>query len=56
MITNDERCAREIKFSIAMTKATFNKKSNFTNKLDLNYRKKPVECYIRSIDLKVAEN
>ena len=51
MITKDERYAREIKFSIAMAIAAFNKKKLFTNKLGLNLRKKPVKCYVWSIDL-----
>jgi hypothetical protein len=43
MITNDARCAREIKSRIAMLKAAFNKKQTiFTSKLDLNLRKKLV--------------
>jgi hypothetical protein len=40
MITNDARCIREIKSSISMGKASFNKKTLFTSKLDLNLRKK----------------
>jgi hypothetical protein len=52
MITNDARCAREIKASIAMAKAAaFNKKTLFTSKLDLELRKKLVKCYIWSIAL-----
>jgi hypothetical protein len=36
MITNDARCASEIKFRIAMAKTAFNRKTTvFTNKLDL---------------------
>jgi hypothetical protein len=31
MITNYERCAREIKSRIAMSKAAFNKKNTFFN-------------------------
>jgi hypothetical protein len=47
MITNDVRCTREIKSSIVMAKAAFNKKKNlFTSKLDLNLRKKLVKRYI----------
>jgi hypothetical protein len=43
MITNDARCAREIKSRIAMTKSAFNKKKTlFTSKLGLNLRKKLV--------------
>jgi hypothetical protein len=50
MITNDARCTREIKTRTAMAKAAFNKKESvFTNKLDLNLRKKLVKCYVWSI-------
>jgi hypothetical protein len=56
MITNDARCTREIKSTIAMAKAAFNKKKTlFTSKLDLNLRKKLVKCYILSIALYGAE-
>jgi hypothetical protein len=49
-------CTREIKSRIAMAKTAFNKKKNlFTNKLDLNLRKKLVKCYIWSIALCGAE-
>ena len=34
-----------------MAKATFNKKTLFTSKLDLNLRKKLVKCYIWSMAL-----
>jgi hypothetical protein len=38
-ITNDARCTREIKSSIDKAEAEFNnKKTPFTNKLDLNLR------------------
>jgi hypothetical protein len=47
MLTDDGRCACEIKSRIAMAKAAFNKEKNlFTSKLDLNLRKKFVKCYI----------
>jgi hypothetical protein len=46
MITNDEKCTREIKARIAMAKAAFNKKTLFASKLDLELRKKLVKCYI----------
>jgi hypothetical protein len=47
MITDDARCTREIKARIAMAKAAFNrKKTPFTNKLDLELRKKLLKCYI----------
>jgi hypothetical protein len=56
MITNDERCTREIKSRIAIAKAAFDKKKTlFTSKLDLNLRKKLVKCYIWSIALHDAE-
>ena len=56
MLTNDGRCAREIKSRIAMAKAAFNKKkTHFTNKLDLNLRKKPIKCYIWSMAFYGAE-
>jgi hypothetical protein len=56
MITNNARCTCEIKSRIAMVKVAFNKKKNlFTSKLDLNLRKKLVNCYTWSIDLCGAE-
>jgi hypothetical protein len=56
MITNDERCTREIKTRIAMAKAVFNRNETlFTNKLDLEPRKKLVKCYIWSTALYGAE-
>jgi hypothetical protein len=56
MLTNDARCAHEIKSRTAMAKAAFNKKKTlFTSKLDLNLRKKLVKCYIWSIALYGAE-
>jgi hypothetical protein len=55
MITNDGRCTREIKSRIALAKATFNKKTLFTSKLELNLREKLVKCYIWSIALYGAE-
>jgi hypothetical protein len=56
MITNDARCTRKIKSRIAMANAAFNKKKNiFASKLDLNLRKKLVNCYIWSIALYGAE-
>jgi hypothetical protein len=37
---NDARCTREIKYSIDMAKAAFNRKKTLSNcKLDLNLRK-----------------
>jgi hypothetical protein len=58
MLTNDARCTREIKSWLAMAKAAFNnnkKKTLFTSKLDLNYRKKLVKCFIWNIALYGAE-
>ena len=47
MLTDDGRCTREIKSNISVAKAAFNKKKNlFTNKLNLNLRKKLVKCYV----------
>jgi hypothetical protein len=53
MLTNDARCTREIKPSIAMAKAAFKKtkKKLFAGKLDLNLKKTLVKCYIWSIAL-----
>ena len=49
-MTNDARCACEIKYSIAMTKVAFSEKMIvFTKKFYLNLRKKLVKCYIWSI-------
>jgi hypothetical protein len=38
-----------------MAKSTFNKKTHFTSKLDLNLRQKLVKCYILCIALYGAE-
>jgi len=47
VITNDERCTREIKTRISVAKAALNKKETiFTSKLDLNLRKRLRNCYI----------
>ena len=47
MLTDDGRCTCEIKSRIDMAKVAFNKKKNlFTNKLDLNLRKKLLKCYV----------
>ena len=54
MITNDERCTREIKSKIAVAKSTFNK-TTFYRKLDLNLRKERVKCYIWNLALYGAE-
>jgi len=46
MLTNDAGCTREIKSRMVMTKAAFDKKKAlFTRKMDLNLRKKLVQCY-----------
>jgi hypothetical protein len=45
------RCTCEIKSNIAMAKVVFNKKTLFTNKLDLNLLNKLVKCYIWSTAL-----
>jgi hypothetical protein len=46
-ITNDARCAYEIKSRIAMSKAAFNKKKSlFTSKLYLNLRTNLVNSYL----------
>ena len=56
MLTNDGRCTREIKSRIAMAKSAFNKtKTLFTNRLDLNLRKKLIKCYIWSMAFYGAE-
>jgi hypothetical protein len=56
ILTNDGRCTCENKSRIAMAKAAFNKKKTlFTSKLDLNLRKKLVQCYIWSMPLYSAE-
>ena len=46
MVTYDARCTREIKSKTVMKKAAFDKKNLFTRKLDINLRKKLVNCYI----------
>jgi len=52
ILTNDGRCACEIKSRITIAKAAFNKKwALFTSTLDLRLRKKLVKCYIWSIGL-----
>jgi hypothetical protein len=40
LITNDAGCTCEIKSRTAMAKAAFNMKTLYTNKFDLNFRKK----------------
>jgi hypothetical protein len=47
MITSDARCTHEIKATISMANETFNKMKTLLNsRLDLNLRKKLVNCYI----------
>jgi hypothetical protein len=56
ILTNDGRCNCEIKCRIAMAKAAFNKKrALFTSTMDLELRKKLVNCCIWSIALYGAE-
>jgi len=56
MLTNDERCACEIKSRIAVAKAAFSKKKTlFASKLDSNLRKKLINCYNWSMALYGAE-
>jgi hypothetical protein len=44
------RCTQEIKSRLVMKKVAFNKKNSlFTDKLDLNLRKKQVNCYIWNV-------
>jgi len=38
LITNDSRCTREIKSTIAMAKATFNKKVSFHQQIVLKFK------------------
>jgi len=56
MVTDGARFTWEIKCSIVMEKAAFNKKQTVLNsKLKLHVRKKPVKCYIWSIAVCGAE-
>jgi hypothetical protein len=56
IITNAAKCTCEIKSRIAMAKVAFNNKETlFTKKLNLNLRKRLVNCYIWSIALYSAE-
>ena len=56
MLTNDGRCACEMKSRIAMANTAFNKKrALLTSTLDLKLRKKLVKCYIWSIAMYGAE-
>ena len=52
MIRSDARYTRKIKFKFALSKATLNKKQAlFTSELNLNIKKKLVNCYILSVNL-----
>jgi hypothetical protein len=55
LIINEERCTCEIKSRTAAERVTFKKKTLLTSKLDLNLRKKPVNCQMWSIALFGAE-
>jgi hypothetical protein len=56
ILTNEGRYTCEIKCSIAVAKASFNKKmAFFTYTLYLELRKKLIKCYVWSIDLYGAE-
>jgi hypothetical protein len=56
MTTDDARCTREIKSSIARAKAAFKKNNTlFISKQDSHSRKKLAKCYIWSIALYSAE-
>jgi hypothetical protein len=56
MITKDARCTWDIKSKIPMANAAFSqKKALFSSELDLNLRKKLLNCYIWSIALCGAE-
>jgi len=52
MVTNDERCKREFKSRMVMTKAAFDK----TSKLALNLKKKLIKSYIWSTEFYGYEN
>ena len=52
ILTDDGMCTCEIISRIAVVKAAFIKnKKHFTSKLDLNLRKKLVNCYVWSMAL-----
>jgi inorganic pyrophosphatase len=48
-------CIREIKSSVAMAKAAFNKKKTLHQQIGLNLSKKLVKCYSLSIAMYGAE-
>jgi hypothetical protein len=55
MLTNDARCTREIKHTIAMTNAIFNKKKTFYLQIGLKFKEDIVKCYTWNIALCGAE-
>ena len=55
MVTNYVKHIWEIKFRIARIKASFNKKTAFTSKLDLNLNRKLEKCNISNPALYGAE-
>jgi len=55
LVRNDARRTREIKSRITVSKIACNKETLFTNKLDLNLRKKPVKRCLCSMALYGAE-
>jgi len=55
LVTNDARRTRETKSRITVSKIAWIKKTLFTNKLDLNLKKKPVMRCLCSMALYGAE-
>jgi hypothetical protein len=55
VIINDGKCTREIKSRSTMATAAFNKKRLFSSVMELNLRKKVLQCYTWSIALYGAE-
>ena len=55
MITIDARCTREIKSSIAMTKAAFNKKT-FHQQIGPKFKDETLKCYICRVAFYGAES
>jgi len=56
LIANDARCTREIQSRTATAKVALNKRTLVTSKLDLNLRKKLVNCYIWRWNLDTLES
>jgi hypothetical protein len=56
MLTNDEKCRREVQSGIVMATAAFSTNGPVTSKLDVNLREKLVKCYIWSVALCGAES